>query len=1116
MYVSLRAPSPPLPYTQVDYSRAVEIACVNDTVENRRFGGFTCSSGRPLTSRVLQHSFWDALFSRLGPEVASFIALWCPVVVQFEPSGGGLQVLGPPLKKAVPRTLNRHSTAGWRECCQKASRGEANLPPQGPAGLSAETPASPSLYGLNVSRLPLIGETAHCIHTKDHRAVHLLLEELWEEAHYKSIDSSSDTVPKLRCVIAAGDILTPCPGDCNVLALAKELVYQVFPYTLSGSDTSGDRFLRTYLTHILHCVIGSVPRMNIRGAAIKHTSFLEKRCLTAYFSTVAPVRLEQGEAGDKGMHKSTRFGELTVPENIVASYICTLLGAMWWRTPCNSSYTASNSMRVGFWGAGGTVMEKMYAVTVDWLRCGKQQVFPLSHFLHEVPVSSLPWLRGFYTKVSTDGRRRRSMIQQRIYLQLVFFLFQNVIPFLLTRSFHVVYNLKNSNVLLFIPKPVWSRLVRREMWQICVSGRKRMRDEGAVHEEGGKVKTRSLRRMSLERVTASELVRTGAIPEPTSSRDIGASKQSVPLLVSDVHFMLDGAKLRPVARIRFASRRSLLRIADGVPTSFTRSTATVPHIFRMTRPTTPRPSPNSTVLRDALRCLLAGVEEHRVEHGQPNSASSSHNKEYLELRSFIETSRRFCAAPCLVGNHGGAYSSSADFSFSMIRGDGARCFECLPQETIMKCVRRLISHEQYHMVRLTSIMALPRSGGDDVLTNSGGRWPRAECHRLQLGKRVVALPDSGLRAGVLLGIPEGCVMYEETTTMSDSTLSGEVVRSTLQHHLQTHFVVMGNRLYVQRLGITQGSAVASLLCDTLLESVVVSLCDILSEQEEPSLVLRRMDDILVVTLSPVAALRCEDAIRSGWPEVGFICQMEKLRNTARSGGGNLVQWCGLLWDPQSLELSVEWARLACLVPHIHVCLRSGSEPLFSSLRFMNILRLRTPMTVLCRRINSKPRVIQTLYEICLLWSRFFLGKLAANASFIRPHVRTVLRPLTVALAMLQRLVHRRARTLSCTGSFCDVTKDEIQLCMFSAFHLVLQGRLGWLIDRMHRARKYWRRFILVVETIVRHKMKGTAALMKERGDEGFTTVASMLAADDTDSIATRALRAVRFAPPRGY
>ncbi|PWU92637.1 putative telomerase reverse transcriptase [Trypanosoma cruzi] len=173
----------------------------------------------------------------------------------------------------------------------------------------------------------------------------------------------------------------------------------------------------------------------------------------------------------------------------------------------------------------------------------------------------------------------------------------------------------------------------------------------------------------------------------------------------------------------------------------------------------------------------------------------------------------------------------------MVRGDAARCYDCLPQEAVMNTVRRLLPHEFYHTLSFTAVAPLTDGRGTATVEGVGVQgWKTAEEDAPSVGvllhRRVKLQTVSGkcVQNGTLPGIPKGWIMYEEPIPPSESVMRGDEMRTVLGQHLQKHLVVIEG-IYSQGVGITQGSAVAMLLCDILLETVDHSLSNILSQHE---------------------------------------------------------------------------------------------------------------------------------------------------------------------------------------------------------------------------------------------------------------------------------------------
>ncbi|CAC9551521.1 putative telomerase reverse transcriptase [Leishmania infantum JPCM5] len=939
-----------------------------------------------------------------------------------------------------------------------------------------------------------------------------------------------------RYSVGASERVTGCTSveDIPMWHVAHVFRWLVLQPPQSGADaspTTPPKFdLPSYLRRLLSTVVDQCSRLDLRGAALKHTGYLEE----------AFRRQQQGvEPWD--------VQRLSTPVDVVVSYLRTLLSTLRW-APLKEAKNRS------FWGrdAAGSerVLDALMGAVRNWLIAGRHAIVPVSRFLDGVPVAQVPWLNGFYTttpslpfsaatsSAARHARRERSHVQQRVWLQFVLFLTQDILPFLLRASFTITWSSKNTHKLLFFPAFVWRRLIRREV--------RRTRSCGAPRSQMP-LAGESARSVGAERVALSsapcacEGAATAALPTPHSAASKASAAISAPrdvwravrtdgvlahrgaratlatrgggasCLYASVRFRPDRRKLRPIAVVRSASLRSLKEMARGSPSPYSHASAIVRLLCRLGCSDTdgqlpaatatllrrvqarsrhnhhtgvhrfPHPLPphlpHKAALRDALRCLVSGVEEQRVRDGLPRLSNLSHQDEYAELRSFCEEVRRRPALPCegpagtapVVSSASPPSAAACCFApyVTLVRSDASRCYDNLPQERVLAAVASLVKHDAYRVLRFTAIHAL-----DGEAACKGGCLLRRT-----FTTRTIACAEA--ECGVLARIPRGHIYWEEeeegrtlsgphtTAAVSRTTkassrcganlISGAAVRALLSEHLRHHLVVVsGGNLLEQRVGILQGSPVAMLLCDRLFSDVVdTALSGILSEHAERSLLLRRVDDVLVATTSPAAAERCLQAMQRGWPSVGYLSNPSKL--TLSTACGSLVPWCGLLLHDTTLEVSVEWRRIGVLLASLrvgdpHYVHRGDHEPLYLTQRFLAVLQLRVAPTVLCGRMNSKTRQLQTFYEVGLLWSRVVLEKVqeALPAARNRCVAVLLLHPLAVCVGRLCRLLNRHQRFLAARKSACDVSAAEVRACVLTALHRTVQAKLRVLQARTVR------------------------------------------------------------------
>ncbi|KAG5464241.1 hypothetical protein LSCM1_00422 [Leishmania martiniquensis] len=923
-----------------------------------------------------------------------------------------------------------------------------------------------------------------------------------------------------------------------VAHIFRWLTLQTSPRSVNASPSTPPKFdVLSHLCRVLSTVIDQCSRLDLRGAALKHTGHLEETFR----------RQQRGvEAWD--------VQRLSSPVDVVVSYLRTLLSTLRW-TPLHAAKDGP------FWGLDAAsserVLDALMRAVQGWLIAGRHAVVPVSRFLDGVPVAQVPWLNGFYTvspslsssaatsSAARHARRERSRVQQRVWLQFALFLTQDILPFLVRASFTVTWSSKNTHTLLFFPTSVWRRLVRREVRRTrsCSAARGRTaltldgaRTAGAAcavspsaaSKCGSEVSatlavTSSVTSSGSSATSAQEnawcALRTGSVlarrgaHATLTTRSGGAS-----CLYAGVRFRPDRRKLRPIAVVRSASLRSLKGMARGSPSPYSYATALVRLLGRLGCRDTdehlpevtatllkwvqarsrrscrasarrfprslPMHLPHKPAMQDALRCLESGVEEQRVREGLPRLSNLSHQDEYAELRSFCEDVRGRHAMPCqgCAGAAGEASpglpqglgacfapcaTSHAFETVTLVRCDASRCYDNLPQDRVLEAVATLVQHDTYRVLRFTAIHALEV----EAPGKGGGLLRRA------FTTRTISCADA--ERGILARIPRGHIYWEEEeackhgglpsaaapsragdsgTCWGANLISGAAVRALLSEHISRHLVVLsGGSVFEQRVGIVQGSPVAMLLCDRLFADVVdTTLSCILSEHTERSLLLRRVDDVLVATTSLTAAERCLQAMQRGWPSVGYASNPSKL--TLSRACGSLVPWCGLLLHDTTLEASVEWRRLGTLLTSLRVgdpryVHRGDREPLYFTQRFLAVLQLRVAPTVLCGRINSRTRQLQTFYEMGLLWSRVVLEKVqeALPVAHNRCVAVLLLRPLAVCIDRLWQLLRRHERFLTTRQSACGVSVAEVRACVLTALHRTMQAKLRVLQARTVRA-----------------------------------------------------------------
>jgi telomerase reverse transcriptase len=133
----------------------------------------------------------------------------------------------------------------------------------------------------------------------------------------------------------------------------------------------------------------------------------------------------------------------------------------------------------------------------------------------------------------------------------------------------------------------------------------------------------------------------------------------------------------------------------------------------------------------------------------------------------------------------------------------------------------------------------------------------------------------------------------------------------LTEHISRNMVQIGKRFYRQKEGIPQGSVVSSLLCNYFYADLEAKHLSFLQTGE--SLLLRLIDDFLLITTNPAHAKRFLQVMHTGVPEYGVTVNPEKtLTNFEVCINGRKIKrlvaqrgfpYCGNFIDVKNLSIS---------------------------------------------------------------------------------------------------------------------------------------------------------------------------------------------------------------------
>lgn len=238
----------------------------------------------------------------------------------------------------------------------------------------------------------------------------------------------------------------------------------------------------------------------------------------------------------------------------------------------------------------------------------------------------------------------------------------------------------------------------------------------------------------------------------------------------------------------------------------------------------------------------------------------------------------------------------SDKPLFFVKLDIKSCFDTIPQHKLVQLMERLISEDDYRVTKHVEINR--RKGGDKparkFVTKARGATDFTNSFKAASNSGTVFV-DTAMR----------------------KRHSADDLLYLLEEHVRMNLVRIGKKYYRQKNGIPQGSILSSILCNFFygeLESEVLAFL----HQHHESLLLRLIDDFLLITTDYSRATRFLNLMISGQPDYGITVNPQKslvnfpitINNIPIPRSTILFPYCGTLINTHTLEISREDRPLA--------------------------------------------------------------------------------------------------------------------------------------------------------------------------------------------------------------
>jgi telomerase reverse transcriptase len=273
----------------------------------------------------------------------------------------------------------------------------------------------------------------------------------------------------------------------------------------------------------------------------------------------------------------------------------------------------------------------------------------------------------------------------------------------------------------------------------------------------------------------------------------------------------------------------------------------------------------------------------------------------------------------------------------------------------------------------------------------------------------------------------------------------------LKEHVTFNMVKIGKKLYRQKKGIPQGSVVSSLLCNYFYADLEAQHLGFLSVGNGESLLLRLIDDFLLITTNRGHAKRFLQVMHDGLQEYGVTVNRSKtLANfeatinnlkVPRLVGQSQFPYCGTFIDTHTLNITKDRERRKEITTSVSDSLTveySRVPGATFQRKVLNAFKIQAHAMFLDTSFNSLATVFSNLYDSFTETAMKMWTYAKCFPSVKRPGASLVIRTIEALVELADVLL--RSKRKGNIGYRCAVTKGQIEWLAFTSFRDVLGRR----------------------------------------------------------------------------
>ncbi|XP_027575177.1 telomerase reverse transcriptase isoform X3 [Pipra filicauda] len=303
--------------------------------------------------------------------------------------------------------------------------------------------------------------------------------------------------------------------------------------------------------------------------------------------------------------------------------------------------------------------------------------------------------------------------------------------------------------------------------------------------------------------------------------------------------------------------------------------------------------------------------------------------------------------------------------FYCVKADVSRAYDTIPHDKLVEVISQILKPEKrtVYCIRRYAVIMITTSG------------KARRFYRRHVSTFKDFMPDMKhfvcqLQESTSL---QNAIVVEQSLTFNETSTS--LFHFFLQM-IRNNVLEIGNRYYLQCCGIPQGSILSTLLCSLCYGDMENKL---LSGVQQDGVLIRLIDDFLLVTPHLLQAKTFLRTLATGIPEYGFLINPNKTvvnfpvddipgcPKFKQLPDCRLIPWCGLLLDIQTLEVYCDYSSYSCTSIRSSLSFNS-SRTAGKNMKYklIAVLKLKCHCLFLDLQINSLRTVLINVYKIFLL------------------------------------------------------------------------------------------------------------------------------------------------------